>query len=82
MPLRILHIQYWGFEPKDCIPTFPYISPWGVLAYEPCLSHAQNTKIDLLKTNHVAAFTYHDGGCIKLSPHCRLQILSVKSRMS
>jgi hypothetical protein len=23
MPLRILHIQYWGFEPKDCIPTFP-----------------------------------------------------------
>jgi hypothetical protein len=44
VPLHILHIQYWGFEPKDCIPTFPFISPWGVLAYEPCLSHAQNTK--------------------------------------
>jgi hypothetical protein len=33
VPLHILHIQYWGFEPKDCIPTFPFISPWGVLAY-------------------------------------------------
>ena len=27
MLLRILHIQYWDFEPKDCIPTFPFISP-------------------------------------------------------
>jgi hypothetical protein len=28
MPLHILHIQYWDFEPKDCIPTFVFVSPW------------------------------------------------------
>jgi hypothetical protein len=28
MPLHILRIRYWGFGPKDCIPTFAFISPW------------------------------------------------------
>jgi hypothetical protein len=32
MPLHILHIQCWGFEPKDCIPTFPFISPLDVFS--------------------------------------------------
>jgi hypothetical protein len=33
MPLHILHIQCWDFEPKDCIPTFPFISPWDALTH-------------------------------------------------
>ena len=33
MPLHILRIQCWGFEPKDYIPTFPFIFPWDVLAH-------------------------------------------------
>jgi hypothetical protein len=37
MPLHILRIQCWGFEPKDYIPTFPFIFPWDVLA-QPSIS--------------------------------------------
>jgi hypothetical protein len=29
MPLHISRIRCWGFEPKDRIPIFAFISPWG-----------------------------------------------------
>ena len=38
MPLHILRIQCWGFEPKDYIPTFPFIFPWDVLAHASALA--------------------------------------------
>jgi hypothetical protein len=33
MPLHILRIQCWGFEPKDYIPTFPLFSLGMFLAH-------------------------------------------------
>jgi hypothetical protein len=30
MPLHILRIRCWGFGPKDHIPIFAFISPWGL----------------------------------------------------